>query len=319
MRGLTYWLGFLAALGFTAYFVNFIGKSFSWAGVAALADKRSILAILGAGCIYVLVIPFSGWAWSRLLANMGVHWPWGKTSAVIGVTQIAKYVPGNVAQHVGRAALVLSRKMPADIFAGSVLLETLLTMGAAFLMGCLGWLIAKDSVSAGSHVLWQTLGLALMVLSLAVPVCAVLFRFLRHLRSHSAWVRKWVSEGLRFPGVWGICQVLLAYALNFLVLGLALFLVCAVLVPAVQLDYFFLTAAFAFAWLAGFLAPGLPAGLGARESVLSIFLAGHMPEADLLNVLLGMRLATIGGDILSFALGVVLARYHLSPEKEHQV
>lgn len=319
MRRVTHWLGFLAALGFIAYFVNFISKSFSWAGVAALGDERSVLAILGAGCIYVLVIPFSGWAWSRLLADMGEHWPWGKTSAVIGLTQIAKYVPGNVAQHVGRAALVLSRKMPADIFAGSVLLETLLTMGAAFLMGCLGWLMAKDSAWAESHVLGQTLGLALMVLGLAVPVCAVLFRFLRYLRGHSAWVRKWVSEGLRFPGVWGICQVLLAYALNFLVLGLALFLVCAALVPAMRMDYFFLTAAFAFAWLAGFLAPGLPAGLGAREGVLSIFLAGHMPEVDLLNVLLGMRLATVGGDILSFALGAVLARYHLRPAEKHQV
>ncbi|MGD9759607.1 MAG: lysylphosphatidylglycerol synthase domain-containing protein [Comamonas sp.] len=318
MKRFFYWIGLISALGFVAYFVNFIGKSFSWSGVAALADGRSILAILVAGCIYVLVIPFSGWAWSRLLADMGEYWHWGKTAAVIGLAQIAKYVPGNVAQHVSRAALVLSRKMPADIFAGSVLLETLLTMAAAFLMGCLGWFLARDSAFTESHVLGQTLGLALMVLGLAVPLFAVFFRLLRHLRGRSAWIRKWVSEGLRLPGLWGICQALMAYTLNFLILGLGLFLVCAALVPAVQLDYFFLTAAFAFAWLAGFLAPGLPAGLGAREGVLSIFLAGYIPEAELLNVLLGMRLATVGGDILSFALGVVLARYHLRQVEKHQ-
>lgn len=313
MMRLLSWLGLLAALGFAAYFTYFAIQVFSWKSLSAVLHGSSVLAILGASMIYVLVIPFAGWAWSRLLADMGVKWSWGRTSAVIGVTQIAKYVPGNVAQHLGRAALALARNMPPDVFAGSVLLETLLVMGAALLVGCLGWLCAMGPGLAGSGVLGQTLGLTLLVLGLAIPACVVLLRVLRSLRRKSEWVGKWISEDLRFPGLGAVCQAALAYALNFLVLGLSLWLLCATLSPAARFDYLYLTAAFAFAWLAGFMAPGLPAGLGAREGVLGIFLSGYLPEAELLNVLLGMRLATMGGDLLSFGLGLGLARIHLRP------
>ena len=311
MKRLLPWMGLLAALGFSSYFAYFASHAFSWHSVSVLLQGGSLLAISGASLVYVLVVPFSGWAWCRLLADMGVDWPWGKAAAVIGVTQIAKYVPGNVAQHVSRAALALSRKMPPDVFAGSVLLETLLVMGAALLIGCLGWLWAMEPGLAGSGILGKTLGLTLLVLGVAIPASGILFRVLQSLRSKSAWLEKWISADLLFPGFHAVCQAVLAYALNFLVLGLALWLICVTLSPAAKLDYLYLTAAFAFAWLAGFMAPGLPAGLGAREGVLGIFLSGYLPEADLLNVLLGMRLATMGGDLLSFALGLGLARMHL--------
>ena len=313
MKRLLVWMSLLAALGFSAYFVYFVSHTFSWKNTAVLLQEGNLLAILGASVIYMLVIPLAGWAWSRLLEDMGVNWHWGKTSAVIGVTQIAKYVPGNVAQHMSRAALALSRKMPPDIFAGSVLMETLLVIGAALFVGGLGWFWAVEPGLIGNSALEQTLVLVLLILSLAIPASGILFRSLRSMRGKWAWLEKWISEGLHFPSLWTVCQMVLAYALNFFVLGLALWLICVTVDPVGKPDYLYLTAAFAFAWLSGFMAPGLPAGLGAREGVLAIFLSGHFSEPELLNVLLGMRLATIGGDLLSFCLGLVLAKVYLHP------
>ena len=317
MSGTRTWLGVMASICFAAYFLYFLQQTFSLDGVAALAQGGSVLAVAGASLIYVLVIPLSGWAWSRLLADMGLDWPWGKTAAVIGVTQIAKYVPGNVGQHFGRAALVLSRRMPADVFGGSILLETILTMGAAALIGGLGWLWTTRPGVGVESVPEQLLVLAVLVLGVTVPGSALLFRLLYSLGGKSRRMRKWISGNLRFPKVRVLLEVVLAYSLNFLVLGLVLQVVCAALGSSARADYLFLAAAFAFAWMAGYLTPGLPAGLGAREGVLSVLLAGHLPDTELLNVLLGMRLATLVGDLLSFALGVWLARMHLGSGEVH--
>lgn len=305
------WLGLVATVALAIYFLFFLTQSFSWEGVAALLELGNALSVVGAGFFYVLVIPLSGWAWSRLLSGMGVDWRWSKTSAIIGVTQIAKYVPGNVAQHVGRAAMALSRKMPPDVLAGSVLVETLLTMGAALLVGCVGLLWMTNPGKADGDVLSHTLLLTLTLLGVVLPGTALCFRMLSSLRGRSAWLQKWVSEDLRFPSFWVVLQATLAYSLNFLVLGAVLLMVCSAFSPSAGLGYFSLTAAFALAWLVGFLAPGLPAGLGAREGMLGILLAGQIPETELLNVLLGMRLATIGGDLLSFALGAWLTKRYL--------
>lgn len=305
------WLGLFATVALAIYFFYFLTQSFSWKGVAALLEPGNALSIIGAGFVYVIVIPLSGWAWSRLLSGMGLDWRWRKTSAIIGVTQIAKYVPGNVAQHVGRAAMTLSRKMPPDVLAGSVLVETLLTMGAAFLVACIGLLWMTNPGKADGDVLSHTLLLTLTLLGIVLPGTALCFRMLSSLRQRSAWLHKWVSEDLRFPSFWVVLQATLAYSLNFLVLGAVFYIVFSAFSPSAEASYFSLTAAFALAWLVGFMAPGLPAGLGAREGMLGILLAGQMPETELLNVLLGMRLATIGGDLLSFALGAWLTRRYL--------
>ena len=60
--------------------------------------------------------------------------------------------------------------------------------------------------------------------------------------------------------------------------------------------------AMALAWLAGFLTPGAPAGLGVRESVLLIILAPAAGEASILALAALFRIVTVLGDGL-LALG----------------
>lgn len=312
-------LGWLTGLGFTAYFIHFLRSSFDPVALSALLSWNTFLALGTASLVYVLIIPLAGWAWSRLLKDMGLTWTWQKSAAVIGLTQLAKYIPGNVAQHLSRGGLAISKKMPPDLFVGSVLIETLLVIGAALLVGSLGWL--ATSLPQDDAVLAQTLGLSALILMLAIPATALFFLALQHLRAKFTWAKTWFSEQLHFPSPFILSQAVIAYALNFLILGFTLWLICRVLAPSFKADFLFLTTAFAFAWLGGFLAPGLPAGLGAREGVLSLFLTGLLPEAELLNILLAMRMATVLGDLLSFLLALYLTKYMVektdSPSDKH--
>jgi uncharacterized membrane protein YbhN (UPF0104 family) len=60
-------------------------------------------------------------------------------------------------------------------------------------------------------------------------------------------------------------------------------------------------ASYVVAWLAGLLTPGAPAGIGVRELVLTLLLAGiAAPALVVLAVLLG-RVVTVVGDLLFFA------------------
>lgn len=288
----------------TGYFLLFALRTFRWEDLAAAVDGTSVLAMSGAAVLYVLVIPFAGRAWSLLLVEAGLPWRWTKCAGVIAVTQIAKYIPGNVAQHVGRVTLALRHGMPADVFATTVVLETLLTIAAALLFALIGWWqlwgAGGDAAAGATQVLVTAAG----VLVAGVALGGVAYRLLGWLRHHAAWARRWLTAELPLPRLSAVMAAGAGYALNFLVLGAVLYLVCHGL--GLTLGYAFLATAFALAWLVGFLAPGLPAGLGVREGVLSLLLAGQVEDAALLNVMLAMRLVTMAGDVLCFLLGLWL-------------
>ena len=62
----------------------------------------------------------------------------------------------------------------------------------------------------------------------------------------------------------------------------------------------------AMAWWLGFVAPGSSAGVGVREAVLVLTLEPHLAGDGALLVALALRLITTFGDLLFFALCVVM-------------
>ena len=73
-----------------------------------------------------------------------------------------------------------------------------------------------------------------------------------------------------------------------------------------------LAGVFAAAWVAGFVTPGAPAGLGVREAVLAGGLRPiYGPEVALALPLL-FRMVTVTGDGVAFALGTLLRRSGLA-------
>jgi uncharacterized membrane protein YbhN (UPF0104 family) len=68
----------------------------------------------------------------------------------------------------------------------------------------------------------------------------------------------------------------------------------------------FLTGAFASSWILGFIAPGAPAGLGIREAILSAWLSTAMPAADVVLLVVALRIATTVGDLLNFGWGSLM-------------
>ena len=95
----------------------------------------------------------------------------------------------------------------------------------------------------------------------------------------------------------------------FLALSGCLFIgILTVVVPtATSLPAFSaLCGAYVLAWLAGFVTPGTPAGVGVREIVLLFLLGGQIAQADLLLAVVLGRVVTVMGDLLYFILATFI-------------
>ena len=91
-----------------------------------------------------------------------------------------------------------------------------------------------------------------------------------------------------------------------LIAGAGLSVLALGLFPDAPIDYALLTAAFALAWVVGFVTPGAPAGLGVREALLLAMLSHGMGASNASLLIVALRIATTLGDMLCFALGLAM-------------
>lgn len=227
------------------YFVHFVVRTLTRPDTAALLTLPALTAIVLASFATVVSVVSTGWAWHHLLEEDAL--PTRDLVSILARTQIAKYLPGNVAHHLTRSALAIDSGIPLRAVARSLTLEAALLAGTGVGVGVL-----------------------------ALPVL------------RPAWRR-----------------AVLADAFNFLLLGSALAALAYAVSDPSPATLPLAIGAFALSWVAGFLVPGAPAGLGVREGVLVALLSPSVDGA--LPVVLGFRLATTLGDFLSLGLGWVLA------------
>lgn len=239
-----------------------------WCGLAGLAITY--------GCANLLLAI----AWQKLLA----HLEWQEEAdwciRTYGLTQIAKYVPGNVFQFAGRQAMGMSR-------------------------GISGWILARSSF----------LELALLCMSGSLFVVLVLPAFFAEFSTYLACVLFFLLVSLStylVKRVIGVCaaQAHFAYIIFLLISGM-IFVIIIILINkngAGNYNIIFLASAFVIAWLIGLVTPGAPAGVGVRESVIALILHDALPMPDILLALMLGRLVTVCGDVIFFMAASRLSR-----------
>jgi hypothetical protein len=99
-----------------------------------------------------------------------------------------------------------------------------------------------------------------------------------------------------------------------------LFLLCFVimgLILKLQAQWFFgvtkgnvieLTCLFSVAWLAGYLLPGAPAGLGVREAMMVLLLSPVLGAGTAVGLSITLRVTTTVGDAVAFMLGLTMRK-----------
>lgn len=202
---------------------------------------------------------------------------------------IGKYLPGNVAHFAGRQVLVARVGWPQMAAAGASVVETIALPGTGLLMVLVGLLVVPDVATplfdSSSRLTFVALaGLALLVVTLAWTL------------RKSPRVVELLQHVAGFRRV--LWKVVGCYAAFFLISGI----VQAWLIA--EHDVIRVVLASTAAWIAGYLAPGVPAGLGVREAVLVLLL--DIDGTSVAVGVIGFRLAMVVADLLVFAAGTVV-------------
>ncbi len=293
------WAGLAVAAVAGVYFL--IHLSEQWQDLPdSLLSARTALWAGPLLAVYFASTLAGGFAWHRLLLATGEDSRLARILAIWFLTHVAKYVPGNVAQHMSRAGLAHAAGYRMAPVLMTLAIEAGLLVAVAGLLAALvliaqgpAWLAGTPAEGMG----WPTLLAGAGAVAVGVTALPWLWHRLPMLRHR-------LSPGgsFRFPKARVLLLCALIYAANFLAIGLCLDLLALQVFAAGQSHLAWLTGVFALAWVLGFLVPGAPGGLGVREAVLLAALGPLYGAATAVGLALTLRVITTFGDgVLSLA------------------
>lgn len=296
-------IGGILSLAALYYFVN---RLVAQADSVMMATQPSslVLAILAGLAAYtVAFLPLTG-AWHQAVYGFSGHGDFRTSSHVLLISQFAKYIPGNVGQYVGRFALGRAVGYPSAAIMAATVFETVSAIWVALVIGSLSALDFLREVLARIHVGEHRLmgaGAALLASTLLLPLVLVGANRLKP--------RVRALENLEIP-TWRtaiICACL--YGVSFVLLAVVVMVVAGAGFDAHTREPLTVIGVVTWAWLAGFVTPGAPAGVGVREVVLLVGLGSVYGESTATGVALLFRVVTTVGDGVGLCAGLLLRRF----------
>lgn len=301
-------VGTLIAIIGSVVFVGYVVSTLDIQGLRAHLTARAALALAASTLLFAVLVPLASMAWRRMLDALGHHEGFFPLLAIFATTQAGKYLPGNVGHHIGRVGLSLAQGIPLAILVASMAYEVCLllladlvtALGAGAFSGPgLRALLRLGNGNSGVAVAVAVTALGLAAVPLALRLLPKLAALL--IRRRGGTEAAPVALPLRT-----MTEVVGLYVLAMLLMGAGLSVLALGLFPDAPIDYALLTAAFALAWVVGFVTPGAPAGLGVREALLLAMLSHGMGASNASLLIVALRIATTLGDMLCFALGLAM-------------
>jgi glycosyltransferase 2 family protein len=274
----------------TKSYLNWLGLGLGIIGVIfiiyrfrGISDEINISAItkfqwagILLGCaVYSGACVIQAFAWHNILEYLKLPVKPIWSIPTFGISQMAKYIPGNVFQFASRQAIGVSEGLPGIPLAKSIIWELGLMAGTAFLFAIFIIPNYNKNVSA------------LITILFFILILIVLLFFI------GLWIGRRISNSIGlFAIFFSITSAIFIYLVT-LILGWQA-------TPGFQLIT--LCGIYIFSWLIGFITPGAPAGVGVREIVLFTLLTPFIPEGILLLAIVVMRFITVGGDLLFYGV-----------------
>jgi hypothetical protein len=283
-------IGFIASVTALAFFLRMFFQTVSLAELQdLLVDHSYILsATLGLYCLtYVLMAQ----AWAILAKACGARSSSGDLKRIFLTSQIAKYLPGNVAQFIGRAWAGQALGIPLKSLGMAMALEIAGVLAACSILALLTFTSGLIETAGQGHQRF-IIPIAVGLAAIGALIGATLALYRSERQTHL------------------VAPLLLAIACYLFVLSL-LAIGNILLIGALTGDMSWALAgriagAFIVSWLVGFVTPGSPAGLGLREVTFFSLLAGSYSSETLILSATAFRLATISGDLLAWIAGMLM-------------
>lgn len=268
-------------------------------------DTWSILAI--ALVIYICNHLLGSLAWAKLVRATGETFTIKDAVLVFSLSQFAKYIPGNVAQHIGKLTLTKTYKLKLPNIITSMVMEIVLLVVTGSVLSAVFFPFISDqyfSKIIGIPPLWSFF----VILICVIVAPFILFRFINNNRPR--FLKKRIGEDkILIPHIKVVVECILYYALGFILMGLLTGIIAKSFFNVDGNYYILLTGIYIISWIAGYLMPGAPAGMGIREVILVTVLSIVFTSAEAVGLTIFMRFISIIGDLLIFIIALLVRTF----------
>lgn len=240
---------------------------------------------------------FSAWVWTWILAIFQAKLKGFKAIKVYLITNISKYLPGNIWHFVGRVKAIQNEGDSLALATVSVILEPLLMAVAAFL-------ITIFSVSFGIiRVNFSLLIFTIQCIIIFLVLMGIHPKIINHILTK-------LAKGKGSKNIVNLTQyplLPLLGELGFLLLrGIAFLLIINAFIPLKISLILPVLSTFSFAWLLGLIVPGAPGGIGVFEATaIATLNPTFFPPQNVLIVVALFRLISILAELISAGIAFI--------------
>jgi uncharacterized membrane protein YbhN (UPF0104 family) len=284
-------------VGLVAVVLLVVGVTSRWDDISDALSRLDAGTLVLASAATLVALTANMASWRAVMGSLGLAVTPSAGASIFFVGQLGKYLPGGVWSIAAQAELGRAHGIPRGRSAVAALTSMLIGIVSASVVAVVGLLVSSvDDLAA----YWWLAVVAVVGVAVVTPpvlgrLVALALRLLR--RPVSTLALSWSGIGASFA--WSVVMWA-AYGVQ-----------ATMVLRAFGSDdpslYAVSTAAYAAAWLVGFLVIVAPAGLGAREGVLVVLLGTiASPAAALALAVLSRAIMTLG-DVLLAGLGLALA------------
>jgi hypothetical protein len=271
-----------------------------WPALVRLPWSSKIFGCIALGVAFQSASALlDGWSWAWVLRALGIGARSRTAIGIFGVSQFAKYLPGNIGQHVGRIELSRREGWQLGRVAASLLLEAGFGVAAGAVFGAAGLVVLEGEATQS-----QLAGAVVLGAGAVAGIATLLVILARAPAPFAKWFK--LEEPLRVPN-----QLLLAYfavhVVSYVAVGAGLFAVLTGLGASSGETLWKIPFVVAAGWLAGYMTPGAPAGLGVREVVVTALLTPQTGAEVAVAATLLWRVVALLTDVVVF-VGALLLR-----------
>ncbi len=264
-------------------------------------DSTGWLMLIISLIVTILAHIWSGWVWTWILDLFQQSLGLAKGIRVYLITNIAKYLPGNVWHFYGRINAVSQKGGSLSAATFSVLLEPLLMAASALLIAILSTSLGFVKTDLNFNIyLGQLLVLIAVLVGIHPRILNPLLERLSRSKKKLALGQKTELTTYPFSPFLGEIGFVLFRGLGFIFAFMALQSIALSQIPSV-------ISAFSIAWLLGLIIPGAPGGIGVFEATaIALLDESQFPPATVLIVVALYRVVSILAEAISALIAWII-------------
>ncbi len=236
--------------------------------------------------------------WSTIITFFDKKVSWNKAFKIAYLSQLGRYLPGRIWQLFGMIYLAAKEGITKEEATVSFILSQIFTTPPGLLIVVVYLFLLETAEKYHHYSAFAWIGGAICIVFLVIYFMPRLFKQMinlatRLLRQPQVEFRLEKKVGL---------QVLLFYFVTWNLYGVSFYLFLKSILPGVEFNLVEIIGAWTLAYLVGYWAIVLPAGIGAREAALIVLLAPIVGNDRAGVAVIGARVWSMLGELICTVL-----------------